>query len=83
MLKCASLAPSFKFHPRCSFLKLTHLSFADDLMLFYKGDVTSILILYKGLELFAQSSGLYANALKFAIYFAGMPFSHQHQILEC
>lgn len=29
----------FDFHYRCSSLRLTHLVFADDLMLFYKGEV--------------------------------------------
>ena len=83
MLKCASRDSSFKFHPRCALLKHIHLIFAVDLMLFSKGDATSISILYKGLELFSQSSGLHANASKSAIYFAGMPINHQHQILEC
>ena len=69
MLKCASLDPAFKFHPRCAPLKLTHLSFADDLMLFSKGNVNSISILYEGLDHFAQSSGVYANSSKYAIYF--------------
>lgn len=53
LLQCASLDPAFKIHPRCAPLKLTHLSLADDLMLFSKGDVHSISILYKGLDLFA------------------------------
>ncbi|XP_074304613.1 secreted RxLR effector protein 78-like [Silene latifolia] len=28
----------FKFHPRCAYIKLCHLMFADDLLLFCKGE---------------------------------------------
>lgn len=28
----------FKYHPKCNKLKITHLSFADDLLMFAKGD---------------------------------------------
>ena len=43
------------FHPRCNKIKLSHLCFADDLMLFSKGDLSSIQIIYKGLDVFARS----------------------------
>ena len=36
ILKVAGDAEDFNFHPRCSKLKLNHLIFADDLMLFAK-----------------------------------------------
>ncbi|KAL0329051.1 UNVERIFIED_CONTAM: hypothetical protein Sradi_4891800 [Sesamum radiatum] len=35
----------FNFHPKCEKLKITHLLFADDLMLFSRGDLPSIHIL--------------------------------------
>ena len=54
-LKCASTDPLFKYHPRCKTIKLNHLCFADDLMLFSKGDLSSIQIIYKGLDVFARS----------------------------
>ncbi|WMV18664.1 hypothetical protein MTR67_012049 [Solanum verrucosum] len=34
--------PNFKFHPMCKKLKLTHLIFADDLMIFCKGNMESV-----------------------------------------
>ena len=77
MLKCASLDPAFKFHPRCAPLKLTHLSFAEDLMFFSKGNVNSISILYKGLHHFAQSSSLYASFSESTIYFASISYGLQ------
>ncbi|XP_062081240.1 uncharacterized protein LOC133786042 [Humulus lupulus] len=62
----------FKFHPRCEGLRLTHLCFADDLLLFSKGDFDSALLLLKGFQLFSDSSGLIANKGKSAIYGAMM-----------
>lgn len=32
----------FKYHPRCRRIGLTHLSFADDLLVFVKGDLVSV-----------------------------------------
>ena len=60
------------FHSRCSKLKLNHLVFAKDLMLFYKGDMHSIKTLCQGVELFSSSSGLEANNSKSGIYLAGV-----------
>ena len=39
ILKVTSEAKEFNFHPRCSKIKLNHLIFADDLMLFCKGNM--------------------------------------------
>lgn len=57
----------FKFHPRCKKLKLNHHSFANDLMLFCKGDLLSAHLLCNELESFAETSGLCANLAKSAI----------------
>nr|XP_018633849.1 uncharacterized protein LOC108948891 [Nicotiana tomentosiformis] len=38
---------TFQFHPRCAKLGITHLSFADDLLLFVKGNLSSITALHK------------------------------------
>ena len=73
LLQCASNDPSFKYHPRCKVIKLNHHCFADDLMFFSKGDLITIQVIYKGLDVFAQSSGLCANASKSAIYLVGVP----------
>ncbi|XP_057517050.1 uncharacterized protein LOC130798178 [Amaranthus tricolor] len=70
--KVAGEAEEFNFLPRCSKIKLNHLIFADDFMLFCKGNIQSIKILIKGVETFSSSSGLKANNNKSAIYLAGV-----------
>lgn len=59
-------------HPRCSKLRLNHLVFADDLMLFCKGEMSSISTLTHVVDLFSSSFGLFSNNNKFGIYLAGV-----------
>ncbi|XP_070008565.1 uncharacterized protein [Nicotiana sylvestris] len=42
VLRRMSYLPDFQHHPMCKSTKLTHLIFADDLMLFCKGNIKSI-----------------------------------------
>ncbi|XP_062118599.1 uncharacterized protein LOC133832223 [Humulus lupulus] len=63
----------FHFHHRCTELKLTHLCFADNIILFCRGDIISILRLLQGFKWFSVSSGLQANVNKSAFYCHGMP----------
>lgn len=76
ILKCTSQDEYFNFHPRCKSIKLTHLCFADDSMLFAKGDLTSIHLMFKGLDSFVDASSLHANFSKSAIYLAGLSKEH-------
>ncbi|KAH0689336.1 hypothetical protein KY289_016694 [Solanum tuberosum] len=62
----------FKYHPKCSRLKITHLSFADDLLMFAKGDPESIHMLQEKFNVFIAASGLQANLSKSAMYFGGV-----------
>ena len=70
ILKAEDEVEDFKFHPRCSTLKLNHLVFANDLILFCKGDTQSIQTLYQGVQLFSSSLSLEANYSKSGIYLA-------------
>ncbi|XP_074305710.1 uncharacterized protein LOC141640931 [Silene latifolia] len=61
------------YHPKCSKLNLNHLIFADDLMIFVRGDVPSVVAVKDSLVKFASLSGLHANVDKTNIYFGGVP----------
>lgn len=65
-------SPQFKYHPKCKALKLVHLSFADGMMLFCKGDVVSPLILKGYVDQFANTSGLHVNLHKSRVFFCGV-----------
>lgn len=71
-LNYATLDPSFRFHPQCKKLKLCHLSFADDLLIFCKGNEASIRCLMRAFNEFSCSSGLVANAGKSKLYCGGV-----------
>lgn len=72
--------PNFNFHSRCSKLNIIQVEFADDLLLFCRGDVTSILMLFKCFRLFSEASGLFANIWKSSVYFGVVPPNKQHDI---
>lgn len=57
--------PEFTFHRRCKSLGLNHLCFANDVILFCKGDFKSIQMMLQGINLFADTSGLKANHTMF------------------
>ncbi|XP_015166576.1 uncharacterized protein [Solanum tuberosum] len=72
----------FKFHPKCGRLNITHLCFADDLLLFSRGDQKSVKIIYQCFQKFSQASGLQANMNKISIYFGGVPDQVKRNILQ-
>ncbi|XP_062080587.1 uncharacterized protein LOC133785356 [Humulus lupulus] len=72
----------FAFHNICKELKLNHLMFADDVLLFCNGDYKSICYLLQVLKLFSQTSGLQPNASKSAIFSCGMSSNEVQRILE-
>ncbi|XP_074315609.1 uncharacterized protein LOC141651814 [Silene latifolia] len=61
----------FRFHPLCKSLKLTHLLFADELLMFSKGDVKSIMLILQVLATFSATSGLKVNASKSEVVLNG------------
>lgn len=81
-LKKMSELPDFKYHPMCKALKLTHLIFADDLIIFCKGDTRSIARVMKTLEHFSRVTGLVANVDKSYIFLTGIDEAAQAHIIE-
>lgn len=81
LLTYAGRQKGYQFHHRCKGLGLNHLVFADDLLIFCKGDYDSVMWNMRSLATFASTSGLCANAGKSAIYTCNMDEQVKHQIL--
>lgn len=62
----------FKFHPKCKRTSTIGLVFADDLLIFSKGDVDSMKAVKEHLQIFSKSSSLSANLDKSVLYLAGL-----------
>ncbi|GJV27544.1 putative RNA-directed DNA polymerase [Tanacetum coccineum] len=63
-------------------VKLTHLCFADDLMLFSNGDADSVSILKNSLVEFSKVSGLVPNLDKSVAFFGNVPNHSKRAILR-
>lgn len=60
---------SFKHYWKCKEVNITHLLFADDVMLFWKFGITSIKMLIDHLQTFSKWSGILPSLTKSASYF--------------
>ncbi|XP_019238392.1 PREDICTED: uncharacterized protein LOC109218478 [Nicotiana attenuata] len=69
----------FDFHTKCRGLKLNHLCFTDDVLLFCKGEMTSVLLMLRGLAAFSEATGLKTNEAKSNIYSANM---NEHDLAD-
>ncbi|XP_074289069.1 uncharacterized protein LOC141614211 [Silene latifolia] len=73
----------FRYHPMCKSLRLTHLLFTDDdLLMFSKVDVQSIMLILGVLATFFGSSGLKVNASKSEVVFNEVPDSLKQDIAQ-
>ncbi|XP_060202183.1 uncharacterized protein LOC132630638 [Lycium barbarum] len=63
-------------------MKITHLCFADDLLLFAKGDCPSVQAMMECLKQFSAASGLQANMGESCIYFGGVSQQERLSILQ-
>lgn len=73
---------TYKFHPGCAAVKLTHLCFADDLLIFSMGCLQSIKSITKALQDFAALSVLTHNPFKSTFYCSGVSKGLKEQIKE-
>ena len=71
MLNKAEHAQQFGYHPQCREVQLTHLSFADDILVFTDGTVRSLRGVLAVMYQFTGISGLHINATKSSIFATG------------
>ncbi|XP_063948034.1 uncharacterized protein LOC135152130 [Daucus carota subsp. sativus] len=76
-LNQATSTGDFKYHSRTKEVGISHLIFADDVMLFCHGDNTSVRILLEAVEAFSSMSGLYPNNSKCVTFFGNVPSAIQ------
>ena len=83
MLQSAiSSSSAFRFHSKCEALKLTHLFFADGLILFSSANIHSLTIFQDSLEAFKKILGLRANPANSENFLAAVPAHLKQGILE-
>ncbi|CAH1443919.1 unnamed protein product [Lactuca virosa] len=83
MLKrCIHENEGFRYHWRCQDQKLTHLCFADDLMVFCHGSSGSIKIVKRALDEFASAAGLLPNLSKSHIFFGNVKEHYKRKIFR-
>lgn len=74
--------PNFNYHPKCSKLQIIQLDFADDLLLFSRGDAISVQLLFDCFLNFSNCSGLEANSEKSSIFLGAVDTMVQEEIIK-
>ncbi|XP_062080395.1 uncharacterized protein LOC133785155 [Humulus lupulus] len=82
LLLQTSKQKGFGFHPLCKHVNLVNLCFADDLVIFCKGNVNSMRLTQSAIESFCATTGLSINNTKSHIYFGGIKDDCKSQLLE-
>lgn len=82
LLDKAAAEKRIGFHPYCKDLNLTHICFADDVLVFSDGKKTSIEGILAVFQDFAQMSGLNISLEKSTLYLAGVKADDSENILE-
>ncbi|XP_074320555.1 uncharacterized protein LOC141657277 [Silene latifolia] len=60
------------YQPLCKRVQLSHLCFADDLVMFCRGDIPSVMLMLRAFKTFSLASGLIMNQGKSEIYCNGI-----------
>jgi hypothetical protein len=74
--------PSFGFHPKCANLKLNHLCFADDLLIFSATTLNSVRFIKDVMVEFESLSGLRANPAKSNIFCVGITDAEKGKLMN-
>lgn len=70
------------YHTKCKGMKLNHLCFADDMLIFSKGEYGAVIIMWRGLKSLSDASGLTTNAAKSNIFSANMEKQERWQGIQ-
>ncbi|XP_058739152.1 uncharacterized protein LOC131611042 [Vicia villosa] len=65
-------APEFHHHAKCKPLELTNLAFADDILLFCRGEAQSVQLLMNTFQSFSASTGLIFNPRKCKAFYGSV-----------
>ncbi|XP_019253939.1 PREDICTED: uncharacterized protein LOC109232639 [Nicotiana attenuata] len=72
IMNLVAMQEDFAFHTKCKVLQMNHLCFANDVLMFCKGEYQAIVLMLRGLQSFSNASGLTTNAAKSNIFSASM-----------
>ncbi|XP_039000047.1 uncharacterized protein LOC120125772 [Hibiscus syriacus] len=78
----ATVKGLFGYHPKCKKIDLTHISFTDDVLIFCKGNIESVVGVISVLDHFYEMSGLKLNAAKCEIYTTGITSRNLEHLLQ-
>lgn len=73
---------NFNYHTKCEKMKITNLSFADDLLLLSRGNNKSIELMIDTFNKFSKSIGLRVNPSKCHFYFGVMEEGIKEEIMQ-
>lgn len=73
--------PDFNFHPKCEKMCLTNICFANDLILFARGDDRFVTIMMEAFHKFSDATGLGANLTKCKLYTGGLDDKEKQNLL--
>ncbi|GJW78224.1 RNA-directed DNA polymerase, eukaryota, reverse transcriptase zinc-binding domain protein [Tanacetum coccineum] len=74
--------PNFKYHDGCKEIKLTHLCFANDLLVMCYGNVDSVMVVKEALDIFSSVSGLKPNMRKSTIFFVNVDVGEKRKLMD-
>ncbi|CAI8592319.1 unnamed protein product [Vicia faba] len=76
------LDPNFNHHAKCEKLGITHLTFANDVLLFCRGDIGYVEKLLEVINQFSMTTGLVVNPRKCKFYCGGVDRETKSKIQE-
>nr|GEW49702.1 RNA-directed DNA polymerase, eukaryota, reverse transcriptase zinc-binding domain protein [Tanacetum cinerariifolium] len=82
MIKNIAANPSFKYHYGCKEIKLTHMCFANDLMVMCNADKGSLEVVKKASEELSSVFGLFPNLSKSTIFFGSVREDRKRELLK-